>query len=58
MDEKLEISDAEKSVAQAYAAYLVALANRQQVADKTLAHNFIPQAGKVAPGSEYDPIKV
>ena len=51
MDEKVEVSDTEKSVAQAYAAYLVALANRQQIADKTLTPNFTPQAGNVAPGS-------
>lgn len=51
MDEKLEVSDAENSVAQAYAAYLVALANRQQIADKTPNNNFKMPAGEVVPRS-------
>lgn len=49
MDEKLEVSDAENSVAQAYAAYLVALANRQQIADKTPNNNFKIPDGEVVP---------
>jgi hypothetical protein len=51
MDEKLDISDAEKSVAQAYAAYVVALANRQQIANKTPGNNLTPPAGQVVPRS-------